>query len=172
MGICETNDTWKNKFEETKKMPQPFNAPIRPINNFNNYTLSTLSQTDIMSFKFNNQSKPTGIYKYKSKYGKKDGMTTLLSESLYNSFADNKIRNTREITSIEENMNESTSQVFEIISNGRVDKDKVILSTDETTLDNYIEYINNNEPDIKKSKFDINNIYNKKKQKKKNNDNV
>ena len=40
-------------------------------------------------------------------------------------------------------------------------------STDKTTIDNYIEYIDNQENVLKNSKIDINNAYQNKKNKKK-----
>ena len=167
MGICETNVTHTNIIKH-KKMRQPFNAKIREIKHFdNNISLNTLSQTDIMNFRFNKPSKNTPLYKYKSKYGKKEEQTTLLSETLYNSFDKNK-KNSMDITNIEENLNESSSQVFEIISDGKMDKDKLKLSSDKTTIDNYLEYIDNGDDDLKNSKVDINNVYNSKKTDKKN----
>ena len=39
-------------------------------------------------------------------------------------------------------------------------------STDKTTIDNYIEYIDNQEEDIKNSKINIKNIYQNKNKKK------
>ena len=74
-------------------------------------------------------------------------------------------KNSREITNVEETLNESSSQVFEIIADGKMDKDKVKQSTDKTTIDNYIEYIDNKEEEFKDTKVDIYNIYNNKNKK-------
>ena len=157
MGICESNDTGKNSFIEKRKS-QPFHAPIYYKTSTFNNNLSFLSQASIISHK---QSKPI-LYKYRSTYGKNDDQTTLMTESLYNSlYSGSKTLNNFE--SIDETLNESSSQVYEIISDGKMDEDKVKQSTDKTTIDNYIEYIGNNSQDIKKSKVDI---YNNKKQKK------
>ena len=88
-----------------------------------------------------------------------------MTESLYNSLSNIKEGNSKDnINSIDETLNESSSQVFEIIADGKMDEDKVKQSTDETTIDNYIEYIGNKNDDIKKNKIDI---YNSKKLKKK-----
>ena len=62
-------------------------------------------------------------------------------------------------------MNESSSQVFEFISDGKMDKNMVKQSTDKTTIDNYIEYIDNQEEDFKNSKINIKNIYQNKNKK-------
>ena len=158
MGICESNDTGKNSFVEKRKS-QPFHAPIYyKTSSFQNNNLSFLSQASIISHK---QSKPI-LYKYRSTYGKNDEQTTLMTESLYNSlYSGNKTLNNFE--SIDETLNESSSQVYEIISDGKMDEDKLKQSTDKTTIDNYIEYIENNSQDKKQSKIDI---YNNKKQKK------
>ena len=160
MGICESNSSEKYIIKP-KKQKQPFHAPIRSVQKFdNNYSLSTLSQTDIISIKKAKPPKKVGLYKYKGTYGKKEEQTTLLSESLYNSF---NRKNSRELTGVSETFNESSSQVFEFISDGKMDKSMVKKSNDKTTIDNYIEYIDNKEEDIKNSKVDINNIYQNKK---------
>ena len=167
MGICESNYTEK-KIIPTRKKRQPFHAPIRSQGKLpNNYSSNNLSQTDIISFKKPKLSNQVKLYKYKGTYGKKEEQTTLLSETLYDSFTNNKKRNSKDVTNIEETLNESSSQVFEIISNGKMDKDMVKQSTDKTTIDNYIEYIDNQENNLKNSKVDINNAYQNKKKKKK-----
>ena len=161
MGICESNYSEKYIMKPKHKKKQPFHAPIRSVKKFDdNYSLSTLSQTDVISLKKAKSTKKVGLYKYKGTYGKKEEQTTLLSESLYNSF---NRKNSRELTGVSETLNESSSQVFEFISDGKMDKSMVKKSNDKTTIDNYIEYIDNKEEDIKNSKVDINNIYQNKK---------
>ena len=163
MGICESNYSEKYIVKPKHKKKQPFHAQIRSVKKFDdNYSLSTLSQTDVISLKKAKSTKKVGLYKYKGTYGKKEEQTTLLSESLYNSF--NK-KNSRENTGVEETLNESSSQVFEFISDGKMDKNMVKKSTDKTTIDNYIEYIDNKEEDIKNSKINIKNIYQNKNKK-------
>ena len=160
MGICETNDTGKNTFREKRKS-QPFHAPIYYKSSFFNNNLSHLSKTSIKSHKDIKQSKPI-LYKYRSIYGKNDEQTTLMTESLYNSLnSGNKTINYFE--SIDNTLNESSSQFYEIISDGKMDKDKIRRSADKITIDNYIEYIDDNSQDFKKSKVDI---YDNKKQNK------
>ena len=169
MGICESEGNAPGKSSViAKKRLQPFHAPIRSEKIFYNWPknngISFLSQNDIMSYKENNNSKPI-LYKYKSTYVKDNEQTTLMTESLYNSLSNIKSRNSKEnITSIDETLNESSNQVFEIISDGKIDEDKVKQSTDETTIDNYIEFIENKTYDTKKNKLDI---YNTKKYKEK-----
>ena len=169
MGICESeaNNPKKEKVLAKNRL-QPFYAPIRPQKIFQNLPknngLSILSQTDIISHKEHKKTKPI-IYKYKSTYGKNNEQTTLMTETLYNSLSNSKLGNSKDnINSINETLNESSSQVFEIIADGKMDEDKVKQSTDETTIDNYIEYIGNKNDDIKKNRIDI---YNSKKLKKK-----
>ena len=146
MGICESEaNNPKKENVLTKKRLQPFHAPIRSQKIFQNLPknndLNILSQADIISHKEHNQTKPI-IYKYKSTYGKNNEQTTLVTESLYNSLSNIKKENSKDnINSIDETLNESSSQVFEIIADGKMDEDKVKQSTDETTIDNYIEYI-------------------------------
>ena len=169
MGICESGSNTPHKNNVlTKKRLQPFHAPIHSEKAFQNLTnnngLSILSQTDIMSYRELKKEKPI-VYKYKSTYGKNDEQTTLMTESLYNSMSNIKAVNSKNnINSIDETLNESSSQVFEIISDGKMDENKVKQSTDETTIDNYIEYIGKKNDDTKKNKIDI---YNSKKLKKK-----
>ena len=169
MGICESGANTPDKNNVlTKKRLQPFHAPIHSEKAFQNLTnnngLSILSQTDIMSYRELKKEKPI-VYKYKSTYGKNDEQTTLMTESLYNSMSNIRAVNSKNnINSIDETLNESSSQVFEIISDGKMDENKVKQSTDETTIDNYIEYIGKKNDDTKKNKIDI---YNSKKLKKK-----
>ena len=169
MGICESGANTPDKNNVlTKKRLQPFHAPIHSEKAFQNLTknngLSILSQTDIMSYRELKKAKPI-VYKYKSTYGKNDEQTTLMTESLYNSLSNIKAGISKDnINSIDETLNESSSQVFEIISDGKMDENKVKQSTDETTIDNYIEYIGKKNDDTKKNKIDI---YNSKKFKKK-----
>ena len=49
-----------------KKQKQPFHAPIRSVEKLdNNYSLSTVSQTDKISIKKSKPTKKVGLYKYK-----------------------------------------------------------------------------------------------------------
>ena len=106
-------------FEDLYVNPKMIEADIseiiKELEKFDNYSLSTLSQTDIISIKKAKPPKKVGLYKYKGTYGKKEEQTTLLSESLYNSF---NRKNSRELTGVSETLNESSSQVFEFISDG------------------------------------------------------
>ena len=176
MGVCETYENTKKKPKKTNKGNQLYHAPIRSSKNHFNIknNINTLSQIDIPSS--HEEKKPVLLYKYKSVYGKKDDQTTLVTGSLQelqgNSLMNIVPRNSREITSKEETMNES-SEAIEIICNGKVDKEKVKQSKDETTIDNYIEFIDNkdnsfsqcNKFDIYNKKHDKNNIIKNKKKK-------
>ena len=171
MGICESeaNNPEKENLSKKNRL-QPFHAPIRSQKIFQNLPKNNgpniLSQTDIISHKEHLETKPI-IYKYKSTYGQNNEQITLVTESLYNSLTNIKKGNSKDnINSIDETLNESSSQVYEIIADGKMDEDKVKQSTDETTIDNYIEYIGNRNDDIKKNRIDI---YNNKKIKEKNN---
>ena len=168
MGICESDYSEKNIISNKKHL-QPFHAPIRSQENFNNnnFSLNALSQNDIVSFKYSKPKNQVQLYKYKGTYGKKEEQTTLLTESLYNSFTHNQRNNSRDVTNIEETLNESSSQVFEIITDGKMDKDMIKQSTDKTTIDNYIEYVDDKETELKNSKIDISNAYQNKKRKNK-----
>ena len=88
-----------------------------------------------------------------------------MTESLFemnNSMNKTREKNSRDTTNIEETLNESSSQVFEIISDGKLDKDKIKKINDKSTIDNYIEYIDNTN-EIKNTKIDL---YSNKKQEK------
>ena len=168
MGICESDYSEKNIISHKKHL-QPFHAPIRSQENLNNnnFSLNALSQNDIVSFKYSKPKNQVQLYKYKGTYGKKEEQTTLLTESLYNSFTHNQRNNSRDVTNAEETLNESSSQVFEIITDGKMDKDMIKQSTDKTTIDNYIEYVDDKETELKNSKIDISNAYQNKKRKNK-----
>ena len=162
MGVCETYENSKKKSKKSNKGNQPFHAPIHSSKNIFNVknTHNSVSQIDIPI----TQVKPIPLYKYNSVYGKKEDQTTLVTGSLHemqgNSLMNLGSRNSREITSLEETMNES-SDVIEIISNGKVDKERVKQSKDKSTIDNYIEFIDNEDNSISNdnNKFDM---YNKK----------
>ncbi len=88
-----------------------------------------------------------------------------MTESLFemnNSMNKTREKYSRDTTNIEETLNESSSQVFEIISDGKLDKDKIKKINDKSTIDNYIEYIDNTN-EIKNTKIDL---YSNKKQEK------
>ena len=144
MGVCETYENSKKKSKKSNKGNQPFHAPIHSSKNIFNVknTHNSVSQIDIPI----TQVKPIPLYKYNSVYGKKEDQTTLVTGSLHemqgNSLMNLGSRNSREITSLEETMNES-SDIIEIISNGKVDKERVKQSKDKSTIDNYIEFIDN-----------------------------
>ena len=72
MGICESNYSEKYIMKPKHKKKQPFHAPIRSVQKFdNNYSLSTLSQTDIISIKKQNHQKRLGFINIKEHMEKK-----------------------------------------------------------------------------------------------------
>ena len=165
MGICESSDLAQNTLLFKKEL-QPYHAPIDSTEDFSqNNQQSIFSQPNTLNNKDIKKQKSIFLYKYQSRYGKNDEQTTLMTESLFemnNSMNKTREKYSRDTTNIEETLNESSSQVFEIISNGKLDKDKIKKINDKSTIDNYIEYIDNTN-EIKNTKIDL---YSNKKQEK------
>ena len=165
MGICESSDLAQNTLLFKKEL-QPYNARIDSTEDFSqNNQQSIFSQPNTLNNNDIKKQKSIFLYKYQSRYGKKDEQTTLMTESLFemnNSMNKTREKYSRDTTNIEETLNESSSQVFEIISDGKLDKDKIKKINDKSTIDNYIEYIDNTN-EIKNTKIDL---YSNKKQEK------
>ena len=162
MGLCEISKKSKKK-PKINKNEQPLHANIGNRVQFKkNFGLNAVSMTDMMSYNDIKPSNPAALYKYKSIYNKKGEHTTLVTGTLCdiqeNSLAYNRTKNSREITKIDDTGNESSNGI-EIISDGKLDDDRVKQSQDKSTIDNYIEYINNNDKNLSNSKIDV---YNKK----------
>ena len=161
MGVCESYTEPKKK-KKSNKGHQLYYAsitPYKPI--FKPGQINSISYVDIKPK--NNIS----LYKYKSIYNDKADLPTLITGTLdkENNSLD-RTRNSKTINSIEETMNENSGDV-EYIENGQINQEKVIQSTDKTTIDNYIEYIyNKNDENLSKNIIDI---YNSKKLQTKNN---
>ena len=165
MGICESSDLTQNTLLFKKEL-QPYNARIDSTEDFSqNNQQSIFSQPNALNNRDIKKQKSIFLYKYQSRYGKNDEQTTLMTESLFemnNSMNKTREKYSRDTTNIEETLNESSSQVFEIISDGKLDKDKIKKINDKSTIDNYIEYIDNTN-EIKNTKIDL---YSNKKQEK------
>ena len=165
MGICESSDLAQNTLLFKKEL-QPYNARIDSTEDFSqNNQQSIFSQPNTLNNNDIKKQKSIFLYKYQSRYGKNDEQTTLMTESLFemnNSMNKTREKYSRDTTNIEETLNESSSQVFEIISDGKLDKDKIKKINDKSTIDNYIEYIDNTN-EIKNTKIDL---YSNKKQEK------
>ena len=161
MGVCESYTEPKNK-KKSNKGHQLYYAPITPYKPiFKPGQINSISYVDIK------QKNNISLYKYKSIYNDKADLPTLITGTLdkENNSLD-RTRNSKTINSIEETMNENSGDV-EYIENGQINQEKVIQSTDKTTIDNYIEYIyNKNDENLSKSIIDI---YNSKKLQTKNN---
>ena len=177
MGICESviNDDNKNKY---KKIPnrgkQFYSAPVKEYlyNNSNNNstnlgtTINTASQIDLMSLNEFTKKKPSPLYQYNGTYYKKDDQTSLMTVSLHemqgNSLTKNKQINSRSnqtnsiYTCIDETLNESSDEVVEIISDGKMNESMLQKSTDQTTIDSFNEFIGRKEKKMaKKNNIDI-----------------
>ena len=167
MGLCESGQEPEKKIKKAKNL-QLFNAPIRSkMACIKKNMKNSVSQIDIKDIK---QIKFTQMYKYKGTYNKKGEFTTLISATLEmqgNSLMKNRTKDSRELTRIEEtdDMDENSGYCVEYITDGKMNKEKVIQSNDKNTIDNYIEFADNTN-DITAIKNKIN-IYNKKKQIKK-----
>ena len=180
MGLCESNKKKYKCHQKNNKGKQRFCAPIQENlynDNTNNFgsTINTISQIDLMSYNSFQRKKPSTLYKYNGTYYKKGEQFSLMTFSLHdiqgNSLLNSKEKNSQIYNSkinnnsiytprIEENENESTSnEILEIIYDGKMDEKMVEKSTDETTIDNYNEFIGINKKLPKKNIIDI---YNKK----------
>ena len=160
MGACDSINAKNQKANIRKnKGRQPFSAPISRKNNDNNMTssltttMNTLSQLDIKKFNSGNKNRPSLLYKYKGTYCKKGEQISIMTATLQDLQGNSLINNQTEknnamatnsiYTFIDED--EESSNGFEIISDGRVDKDMVQKSTDRGTIDSYLEYVENRE---------------------------
>jgi hypothetical protein len=129
-----------------------------------------------------NKKKPSPLYQYKGIYYKKGEQTSLMTLSLHemhgNSLMNNQATNSRinqtKVTNsiyscIDEAGNESSNEVLEIISDGKMNESMVQKSKDQTTIESFNEFIGR-----KDKKITNNNtidVYYKKKRVKDNNNN-
>ena len=162
MGACDSNNGKKQKTNKPKnKGKQLFSAPISRTKNDNNMnsslatTMNSFSQMDIKRFNSGNKNRPSLLYKYKGTYYKKEEQMSIMTATLQdlngNSLLNNKTENNKTIatnsiyTFIDKTEDDSLSNGFEIISDGKVDEDMVQKSTDRSTIDSYFEYVENKE---------------------------
>ena len=160
MGVCDSINAKNQKANKSKnKGRQPFSAPISRKNNDNNMTssltttMNTLSQIEIKKYNSGNINRPSLLYKYKGTYCKKGEQTSIMTATLQdlqgNSLLNNQTENnnTMVANSIYTFFDEAeeSSNGFEIISEGKVDEDMIQKSTDRTTIDSYLEYVENKE---------------------------
>ena len=185
MRLCDSYNKKSKNQKKSNKGKQQYCAPIKEnlyndnTNNFNS-TKNTISQASFNDFK---KQKPSPLYKYSGTYYKKGEQISLMTLSLHDIHGNslftnkeknsqvNKTKNNNSIynSCIDEDENESSSNdVLEIIYDGKMDETMVEKSTDRTTIDNYNEFIGNNNKIPKKNKIDI---YNNKKSFKKNSNN-
>ena len=160
MGACDSINAKNQKANIRKnKGRQPFSAPISRKNNDNNMTssltttMNTLSQLDIKKFNSENKNRPSLLYKYKGTYCKKGEQISIMTATLQdlqgNSLLNNQTENNNTMvansiyTFVDEP--EESSNGFEIISEGKVDEDMVQKSTDKSTIDSYLECVENKE---------------------------
>ena len=167
MGVCDSISSKHQKTNIKKnKGKQPFSPPINRKNNDNNMTssltttMNTLSQLNIKRFNNENKNRPSLLYKYKGTYCKKGEQMSIMTATLQdlqgNSLLNNQTESINALainsiyTYIDEAEDES-SNGFEIISDGKVDEDMVQKSTDKSTIDSYLEYVENKEKNKSKN---------------------
>ncbi len=192
MGICNSSnndDKKKNKFKKIPNMgKQYYSAPINKYQINNNTstnletTMNTASFADVKSLDEFNKKNPSPLYQYNGTYYKRDEQTSLMTVSLHemqgNSLTNNKGINSRTnqtkvsnsiYACIDETENESSNEVLEIISDGKMNESLLQKSTDQTTIDSFNEFIGRRErKTAKKKNIDI---YFKKRGVKNNNNN-
>ena len=127
------------------------------------------------------KSNPSNLYKYKGTYYNKGEQVSLMTGSLHElqgnslngptkySKSKNIINNSLQNTCIDETDKESSSDVMEIIFDGKMDENMIQKSTDQTTINSYNEFIGKKEINFKKNKIDM---YNTKKKNVNNNENI
>lgn len=161
MGACDSISAKNQKANIRKnKGRQPFSAPISRKINDNNMTsslattMNTLSQLDIKRFNSENKKRSSLLYKYKGTYCKKGEqisvMTATLQDLQGNSLLNNQTENnntmaTNSIYSFIDEVEDESSNGFEIISDGKVDEDMIQKSSDRSTIDSYLEFVENKE---------------------------
>ena len=192
MGICDSSTKINRKNNcsnrSSNRGKQFYCAPVKD-NHYNNNnstnlgtTINTFSQADQMSLYEFNKKKPSPLYQYKGIYYKKGEQTSLMTLSLHemhgNSLMNNQATNSRinqtKVTNsiyscIDEAGNESSNEVLEIISDGKMNESMVQKSKDQTTIESFNEFIGR-----KDKKITNNNtidVYYKKKRVKDNNNN-
>ena len=185
MGACESNKSNRKMLKKTKRGKQPYCAPVKDYlknNNVSNLgnTANTLSTIDLMSNNDFYKSNPSNLYKYKGTYYNKGEQVSLMTGSLHElqgnslngptkySKSKNIINNSLQNTCIDETDKESSSDVMEIIFDGKMDENMIQKSTDQTTINSYNEFIGKKEINFKKNKIDM---YNTKKKNVNNNNN-
>ena len=161
MGACDSTNAKNQKINIRKnKGRQPFSAPMSRTKNDNNLTsslsttINAFSQLDLKKFNSGNKNRPSLLYKYKGTYCKKGEQISIMTATLQdlqgNSLLNNQTENnntmaTNSIYTFIDEVEDESSNGFEIISDGRVDKDMVQKSTDRGTIDSYLEYVENRE---------------------------
>jgi hypothetical protein len=179
MGICDSSTKINRKNNcsnrSSNRGKQFYCAPVKD-NHYNNNnstnlgtTINTFSQADQMSLYEFNKKKPSPLYQYKGIYYKKGEQTSLMTLSLHemhgNSLMNNQATNSRinqtKVTNsiyscIDEAGNESSNEVLEIISDGKMNESMVQKSTDHTTIDSFNEFIGRKEKKVtKKNTIDV-----------------
>ena len=172
MGACESNKSNRKMLKKTNRGKQPYCAPVKDYlknNNVSNLgnTANTLSTIDLMSNNDFYKSNPSNLYKYKGTYYNKGEQVSLMTGSLHElqgnslngptkySKSKNIINNSLQNTCIDETDKESSSDVMEIIFDGKMDENMIQKSTDQTTINSYNEFIGKKEINFKKNKIDM-----------------
>ena len=171
MGNCDSTlkyNTQKKKVINKNNGGPRFRAPVNE-NTKNDFTCdgNSVSQMTIDISKNNNiiNNKKPNIYKYTNSYNTNGNQNSLRNATLVeldqgNSLMYNKTKksyinqtaNSIYTNNFDETGNASSYDGVEMIADGKIDEDKVVKSKDQTTINNYNEFIRKKNSDLPKMK--------------------
>ena len=157
MGNCDSTlkyNTQKKKVINKNSGGPRFRAPVNE-NTKNDFTCNgnSISQMTIDISKNNNiiNNKKPNIYKYTNSYNTNGNQNSLMYNKTKKSYI-NQTANSIYTNNFDETGNASSYDGVEMIADGKIDEDKVVKSKDQTTINNYNEFIRKKNSDLPKMK--------------------
>ena len=157
MGNCDSTlkyNTQKKKVINKNSGGPRFRAPVNE-NTKNDFTCNgnSISQMTIDISKNNNiiNNKKPNIYKYTNSYNSNGNQNSLMYNKTKKSYI-NQTANSIYTNNFDETGNASSYDGVEMIADGKIDEDKVVKSKDQTTINNYNEFIRKKNSDLPKMK--------------------
>ena len=157
MGNCDSTlkyNTQKKKVINKNSGGPRFRAPVNE-NTKNDFTCNgnSISQMTIDISKNNNiiNNKKPNIYKYTKSYNTNGNQNSLMYNKTKKSYI-NQTANSIYTNNFDETGNASSYDGVEMIADGKIDEDKVVKSKDQTTINNYNEFIRKKNSDLPKMK--------------------
>ena len=157
MGNCDSTlkyNTQKKKVINKNSGGPRFRAPVNE-NTKNDFTCdgNSVSQMTIDISKNNNiiNNKKPNIYKYTNSYNSNGNQNSLMYNKTKKSYI-NQTANSIYTNNFDETGNASSYDGVEMIADGKIDEDKVVKNKDQTTINNYNEFIRKKNSDLPKMK--------------------